>query len=1018
VKKPAAFVALDLETTGLDSRHDEIIEFGAARFEKGQLVATFSKLARPSRALPRAVELLTGITDQELAAAPLLADVLPEFLEFLGDDPLVAHNSPFDAGFLEEATGRRFRREVLDSLELSRIVMPEAPSHSLEKLAKQLGLPSERHHRAADDAELCGRLWLVLLEKLGELPLPVLTEMNWLVGPLGHPLGKLLADAEKAALGEKLDSGEPEYAALLRSRRGPRPETKPEESEELPEPAPLDPKKLAAELDAGGALSRTLSGYEARPEQLRMCRAVAESFNAGRHLVVEAGTGVGKSLAYLLPAAVWAAGGRRVVVSTNTKNLQSQLFGKDLPLLEKALGRPVEAALLKGRRNYLCLRKLLYVLREAQSELDDVERGALLPAIVWAARTPTGDLADCSPLFRPDARDLVEKLTTDGPDCLGRACKQRGGCFLWAARERAQAARIVVANHALVLADLDNETPVLPPHQELVFDEAHNLEAAATDSMSVRLGAWRFYRAFNRLFKYRRGGSGKRRSRRRSAGADEPAGTGLLPSLFEQCSRSRGRAAAGFLDRLVDDAQSCAGRLVEANDAVSTFFVALKGLWLAGKDWDKLRYSAGTRRADLWEAPVEAKMALVSRLAGVKELLERMAAMLADDPEAENLSRSDELGRDMLAALGRINELIEDLEFTVRGEDPKFVYWAELGGQERDQPELLAAPLEVAPQLAARLFGQKRACILCSATMTVGKKFDYQVSRLGLDLLGEVPSSESRAPGSEDEIREPEVEYEEPPEPGDLPRRQSHQLRTRNPEPGTRAFDTLLLGTPFNFGKQCLALVPAWLSEPGYAETGRNSAELTAMLAGLFKATHGRGMVLFTSYAALDEVYRDLRPALESEGIAVLAQGRDGSRESLLAALQGEEPVVLLGASSFWEGVDVRGPALSALVLARVPFQVHTEPLFQARGELIERRGHSSFMEYSLPEAVLKFRQGFGRLIRSKTDRGVAVLADKRLVSKRYGSVFLNSLPVRPRVVANAEQMVRQVEDFLGRQEP
>ena len=193
MKPTDRFVALDLETTGLDSRRDEIVELGAARFEKGELVGSFSKLARPSRPLPRAVALLTGIADADLRAAPLLADVLPEFLEFLGDDPLVAHNSPFDAGFLVEATGGRFRREVLDSLELSRMVLPEAPSHALEKLAKTLALPAARHHRAADDAELAGRLWALLLGKLGELPLPVLAEMNWLVGPLGHPLGKVLA---------------------------------------------------------------------------------------------------------------------------------------------------------------------------------------------------------------------------------------------------------------------------------------------------------------------------------------------------------------------------------------------------------------------------------------------------------------------------------------------------------------------------------------------------------------------------------------------------------------------------------------------------------------------------------------------------------------------------------------------------------------------------------------------------------------------------------------------------------
>lgn len=1001
-QQPEAFVALDLETTGLDARRDEIIELGAARVENGEVVDTFSRLARPSRPLPRAVALLTGITDRELQAAPPLADVLPEFLEFLGDDPLVAHNSPFDAGFLSAATSGRFRRDVLDSLELARIVLPEAPSHALDKLAARLGLKRGRAHRACDDAELAARLWLVLLEKLGALPLPVLTEINWLVGPLAHPMGKLLAAAEKAAVQAQLSGNEPEYEALLKARPSAARARPPEEDAELPPPPALDAALLAGELDSGGALSASLSGFEIRPEQLRMCRAVSGAFNSGRHLAVEAGTGVGKSFAYLLPAAQWAASGRRVVVSTNTKNLQSQLFGKDLPLLEKALGRPVEAALLKGRRNYLCLRKLLYVLREAASELDDVERAAILPVLVWAARTESGDLAECSPMHLPDARDLVDKLTTEGPDCLGRGCKLRGACFLWSARARAAAAKIVVANHALVLSDLDSETPVLPPHQEMVFDEAHNLEAAATDALSVRLNIGRFYRAFNRLFKSR--GSG-RRSRRRRQGGEEPAGTGLLPSIFEQCSRARGLVAVGFLERLEKDAGAASERLLDAGDAVSTFFATLKGLWTSQARPDKLRYNAADRRADLWSAPVEAKGVLVSRLAAVRERLERLAECLAEDPEADALPRAEELGRDLLASIGRLNELIEDLEFTVRGEEPRYVFWADMAGMERDQPELWAAPLEVAPQLAAKLFGARRSCILCSATLTVAGRFDYVVGRLGLDLVGQEPPAEpAPAPG--------EREMDEDADDDSYPVRHRAPARAKPAPPKT--YDTLLLGTPFDFAAQCRALVPAWLSEPGYAETGRNSADLTAMLVELFKATRGRGLVLFTSYAALDEVYRDLRPALEPEGIAVLAQGRDGSRESLLAALQGEEPVVLLGASSFWEGVDVRGPALSCLVLTRLPFQVHTEPLFQARAELVESRGHSSFMDYSLPEAVLKFRQGFGRLIRSKTDRGVAVLADKRLVSKRYGSAFLSSLPCRAKIVASNAQLVREVEGFFG----
>jgi Rad3-related DNA helicase len=322
----------------------------------------------------------------------------------------------------------------------------------------------------------------------------------------------------------------------------------------------------------------------------------------------------------------------------------------------------------------------------------------------------------------------------------------------------------------------------------------------------------------------------------------------------------------------------------------------------------------------------------------------------------------------------------------------------------------------VAKRLAAEVFSQKRCCILSSATLTVAGKFDYILGRLGLTLLESVPGSGFRVPGSEGGVQEPEVVYDELPEDEAPSRRhRASQPGPLNSKPGTRGYDTLLLGTPFDFREQCRVLVPAWLPEPGTAEAGRNSFELADMIAGLCRVTRGRTMVLFTSYGALDETDRLLRPALEPDGIAVLAQGQDGSRESLLEELRTRSNVVLLGTSSFWEGVDVRGPALSCLVMARLPFQVHTDPLFQARAELVESRGDSSFMNYSVPEAVLRFRQGFGRLIRSRADRGLAVLADRRLVSKRYGRIFLQSLPCPWRPAASPEQLLSAAEEFFGR---
>ncbi len=955
---PDQFVAIDLETTGLSHAECEIIEFGAVRVTGGKVTERFEMLARPSQSLPPVVARLTGITEEELAQAPEHGHALAAFLEFIDDDDLVAHNASFEAGFLRAATGRRFATEILDSLELARIVMPEAPSHALGKLAAVMGLEHQRLHRAAADAELGARLWLALLEKLRALPLPVLSEACWMLGPAEHPLKKLFVEAEKAAVAN-LDGGEPEYASLLRTAvKGSR------EPFEPGDPQELDAGKLAAELGVGGAVANSLADYEARPQQQEMCREVTEALNAGRHLVVEAGTGVGKSLAYLLPAAAWSeSGARKVIISTNTKNLQSQLFDKDIPLLEEALGHRLDAALLKGRGNYLCLRKLLYILREAGSELDEVGREAILPVLVWAARTETGDIAECPPLFLRDALGLVDKLTTDGPDCLGRSCKQRRKCFLMAARAKAQAAKLIVVNHSLVFAEL-GENMVLPPYGEIIFDEAHNLEGVATRHLSARIWPGRFYRILNRLLKFR-ARRRRRGSRHRAGEPGEVSGTGLLPSLSEHIARARGKAAEGFLEKLEKAASESSSQVVLAVDALATFNAALSGLWETSRYREKLSYTGDDRRMDLWDAIFTAKDQLVAVLSALQSRIGRIAESLLEDSDAEELPRAEELGREVSSAVEQLRSLLEDIDFTVKADDQRYVYWAELSGRGGDQPELSAAPLDVAPMLAEQVYGQKRSCVLCSATMTVAKKFDYLTSRLGLNR-----QEEGRV-------------------------------------------GTLLLGTPFDFSAQARALVPGWLPEPGNAVSGRNSAELAEMLHELMSATRGRGLVLFTSYGALDEVYGEVKPRLEAEGINVLAQGRDGSREALLAALQQEESSVLLATSSFWEGVDVRGGALSCLVITRLPFQVYTEPLFKARAELVESRGDSSFMNYSVPEAVLKFRQGFGRLIRSKTDRGIAVLADRRLVSKRYGRVFLASLPCPYRVVSNSEALARAAGEFF-----
>lgn len=496
--------AIDLETTGADPYKDRIIEIGALVIEDGIPGAAFSELVNPGTPLATGIIKLTGITPAMVGAARPGAEVLEDFLAFLPAGALcIAHNAAFDRQFLRVATADRFGHHVLDTVELARICFPGLPSHSLAVLAETFGLvPGKSSHRALADCEMLGGVWRRILDKAMEIPLAVVDAMSRLLAAnVRHPYRDFfnrLAAAKRAA-GE---GGGPDLARLFRNRPAFAPRARPDGGETY---LPVDGEVVRSWFAAGGPLARRFPGYESRSGQVDMAGRVAEAFSGGRHLMVEAGTGIGKSLAYLAPALKFALeNDTPVVVSTNTKNLQAQLFDKDLPLLRDALGLDFSAALLKGRRNYLCLRKLFYLLDQADAELDGDDRMRLLNILPWSVWSATGDIAENIVAGRPHFSPLWGRMSTVGDECLGRGCKQFRVCFLWKARAAAQAADVVVANHSLVFAELGAKSPALPEYAHLVFDEAHNLEDAATGHLSVELTPFRIATALHRLHRVRR----------------------------------------------------------------------------------------------------------------------------------------------------------------------------------------------------------------------------------------------------------------------------------------------------------------------------------------------------------------------------------------------------------------------------------------------------------------------------------------------------------------------------------
>jgi ATP-dependent DNA helicase DinG len=726
------------------------------------------------------------------------------------------------------------------------------------------------------------------------------------------------------------------------------------------EAAGLDLDEVAAFFAPEGPLARVLPGWEPRPAQVEMALAAAGAFNEGRVVVVEAGTGVGKSLAYLVPALLWAAGNRRrVTVSTNTINLQEQLLGSDLPVLERA-GLVFRAVLVKGRRNYACLRKADEIRAEPDLFADtEAEAGALRELAAWAFTSADGSLADLSP--PPTARQW-EEIATEADDCTRSRCVFYNDCPFYRARRRAASADLLVVNHHLLFADLAlrgllgeqaaSAAAVLPSYSHLIIDEAHHVEEVATDHFGLRISSLGLGRQLGRL-----------QHRRRST-------RGLLPLLARHLEplAPHEPSAARALRRLLEEVRPAQ---VEAARRVPEHFAGLgrmaEALVVPGSEERRVRLTDDLLADPLWEGEGrEGCRRLRTELETLTGALER----LLRDLEALLESHGAELESpvvDVAAATSRLVEVATGLGRFAEPEDEEAaatVRWLEAEPAGRGGPRLTlaAAPIEVGPLLARVAFGAVQGALLTSATLAVEGSFDFIGERLGFDRL----------------------------------------------ERGRLV--TGVLASPFDHRRQVRFLVPSDFPEPTEPE---HEARTAALLEEVIGYSGGRSLVLMTSYTALRRLHDRLAPALARQGIRVRRQG-EAPRTDLLAALREGAREALLATDSFWEGIDVRGEALSLLALARLPFRVPTEPVLQARAERLEREGGNAFTGLLVPMAVLKFKQGMGRLIRHRGDRGVALVLDPRILRKAYGRTFLTSLDWgEPEVLAEAE-VRRAVAEYFS----
>nr|HID12562.1 DEAD/DEAH box helicase [Anaerolineae bacterium] len=912
------YVALDLETTGLDADRDAIIEVGAVKFRDDEVLDTFSTFVNPGRPVPREITELTGIRDHDVAGAPGLHEVLSRLARFVGQWPIVGHSVEFDLNFLRRHS-RLFQNELLDTFELASVLIPHAERYSLKGLAKMLGIEMERAHRALDDARATHRLFRILLRRAAGLPPRVLKEI---VGH-GERVGWTAVGFFRDALEEPA-----RYPPARRVR--PRPDIEPagplfataEKARPLQPAAErtlLDVDQLAALLEKGGAFEAHFPGYEYRPQQVAMLRGVARALNRGEHLLVEAPTGVGKSLAYLIPAVHWAVqNGERVLVSTNTINLQEQLYRKDLPDLTRLLPFEFRAAVLKGRSHYLCPARLQALRRRGANSSDEAR--VLAKVLIWLLETTDGDGDE---LFLPNSieRAIWRQLSADHEGCDPERCRRfhEGTCYFYRARRAAEAAHLIIVNHALLLADVAVQNRALPEYKYLIVDEAHHLEAATTNGLSFETDRAQLRRLLSEVGKV--GQSGRV--------------TGLLAEVIGRCRKAR------LPPDVIEQVELFVGKIGMAADRavrqLDIFFDRLEEFVEEQKEGRhsqysfRLRVTSGLRVQPAWEAVEIGWDDANTPLAAVVDRLERLARSL-DDLTAFEVSDADELQAQILSVARRLAEARGQVHQMITQPSSSLIYWLESdpGG---DHLSLHSTPLHVGPLVEEHLFHKKESVVLTSATLRTGGTFDFLRERLYAWEAGE-----------------------------------------------------LAVGSPFDYKNSTLVYLVDDIPEPG--QPGYQRAVEQGM-AALFKATQGRALALFTSYSQLRATLRAIRAPLAQAGITVQAQGEGISRAQLLENFRTGQRQVLLGTRSFWEGVDVPGEPLSCLAIAKLPFSVPSDPIFAARAETFDR----PFFEYAVPETILRFLQGFGRLIRTRTDRGVVAVFDKRLLTKSYGPLFIESLP-------------------------
>ena len=897
-------VSLDLETTGLSPGKDKIIEIGAVKTDSnGNQIEEFNSLVNPGILISDFIENLTGISNDDVLNSLKFVDIVDEFQSFLDDSIIIGHNIEFDLRFLSEE-GLKLNNKFVDTWRFSQIMLPDLLDLSLGSICNYLDINQQNAHRALSDSKFTLEVFLLLSEKYKNLDNKLQTAICNIISGKDNELFFLFNSV--------LNETDPNLKNNI-----------------FFSPMEIIPKHNIKEKTKGNyfnygddvlqeifssnseILNKVLSNFSYREQQLDMSKVISDCIKNQHSAALEAGTGVGKSLAYLLPAAIFALKtGKRVLVSTNTINLQDQLYLKDLPLVKSILSEldpdteEINFSILKGRDNYLCIKN--YGNQFVEEDIDQDYSRFLAKIAVWLSKTETGEKSELGLSNFVNNNYWRRIIPKNKINCYGFD----GPCFLRNSREKAESSNIIIVNHALLMTDLKSVNSVIPDYDVLIIDEAHNLEDVASqhlgwkvderdlkDIFRINYGKYDLIEMIanliNREFKNTDGLAQAEDKLKRMINTIEELNI-KSKSLFKSVNQiviGKGNKNSGHNSLRID---------IDSNFPELNF---------VRNDWNELKFKLDKLKSDLIRYYKDLKEKITGSKIQFENWNDLFEQWIENWEEAKN-----------------------NLDEFLTSSNNEMVYWIE-NNEQFNNHVFFSAPINVSKILNEKLFENVKSVILTSATLNSNDEFNHLKQTTGLNV--------------------------------------DH----------AKSF-----GSPFDYDNSVEILLPTMFPEPN---ANNYQEELDKIIFENVLSSNGRAMVLFTSYKSLRNTQKSLKRKLEEYNINVLAQGVDGNPYQIIKRFKKNPKSLILGTLSFWEGVDIDDGSLDLLIITKLPFDVPTHPLFEARSAKYD----NPFIEYALPRAILKFKQGFGRLIRNEKDTGKVLLLDSRITSKRYGKMFLEALP-------------------------